>query len=634
MIKKFKDFLWITLCMCMTTAFATTQRKVETTAGKVMLFIDGAQVTRTQRVEIPAGNSSLLFTGLSPYLDARSMQVTAKGKLTITAVNMQYNYLDSVAVNHRIKELQQALQKTIKQQEERKSALAVVKAGQDILKNNCTLGNKNGTLSLATIRETTAYFAEQMKILTAEEWTIRNQLEELSERQEQLRRQLSQTQGKNLKRSGEILVEIHAPATCSATFTLSYYVKNAGWFPSYDIRSGSLTEPLAIIYKANIFQHTGEEWKNVDLSLSSSSPSTGNVAPSLLPYRLDYGLAAPTYYNGINGNTVTGIVTDATTNEPLIGATVRIPGTTVGCATDIDGRYSLTMPNRQNRLEFSYIGYIPRTIDVHTNTHNVRLHPDTQKLEEVVVTAYGTQKALKRRIAGVAVSPVDEITMDEEEEEEMNGYIPVEVVQTRQPTSYEFNIKLPYTILSDNKPVVAEIGRYELPATYTYRCCPKADKDAFLMAQVTGWNKLNLLEGEANIYFEDTFIGKSVLDVNTSGDTLSFSLGRDRQIAVQRTKEHEYTSRKLIGSTQTQTIGWKISVRNNRTQAVELTLCDQLPVSTNNSITVTAEELSSGKVNSNTGIITWPLKLQPGEQRDILLRYKVKYPKDRQLTVE
>ncbi|MFR5758780.1 MAG: DUF4139 domain-containing protein [Bacteroides cellulosilyticus] len=52
--------------------------------------------------------------------------------------------------------------------------------------------------------------------------------------------------------------------------------------PFYDVRSGSLAEPISIIYKANIFQNTKEEWKNVELSLSSSNPSTGSVAPLCL----------------------------------------------------------------------------------------------------------------------------------------------------------------------------------------------------------------------------------------------------------------------------------------------------------------------------------------------------------------
>ncbi len=628
-MKRLRNFLVLVFSLCILLSVAEAQRKIETAAKKVMLFIDGAQIIRTKQVEIPAGNSSLLFTGLSPYIDARSMQVSAKGKLTITAVNTQYNYLDSVAVHSKVEQLQQALRKVAKQQEERESALAVVKADQEMLKTNCTLSGKGAVQSLVAIREATAYFAERMKMLAAEELAIRKQLKELSERNRQLNRELVQAKGKDMKRVGEILVNVHAPAACTATFTLSYYVKNAGWFPSYDIRSGSLSEPLSITYKANIFQHTGEEWKNVALSLSSSNPSTGNVSPRLVPYRLNYGWAAPTY-NTMNGNNVSGIVADAETNEPLVGATVRVPGTTVGCATDVDGRYSLTLPNGQNRLEFTYIGYVPQTLNAYSGNLNVRLHPDAQKLEEMVVVSYGVKNALKGRVAGVAAT-ADGVV--EEVEEEDAGMV-VEVEQVRQPTGYEFAVKMPYTVGSDNKPVVAEIGRYELPASYIYHCTPKVDKDAFLMAQVTDWNKLNLLEGEANIYFEGTFIGKSVLDVNAAGDTLAFSLGRDRQIAVQRTKENEYTSRKLIGSSQTQTIGWKISVRNNRSQAVDLTLYDQLPVSANSSIVVTAEEVSGGKADSDTGIVTWSLTLQPGEQRDLTLRYKVKYPKDRRLIVE
>lgn len=629
-MRKFGNYLWITLGLCVITTVAMAQRKVETTAEKVMLFIDGAQVTRTKQLEIPAGNSALLFTGLSPYLDARSMQVSAQGKLTITNVNLQYNFLDSVAVTRRQEQLQQALKKVEKQQEERKAALGIVKAGQEILKSNCTLSGKSDAPAMAVIREATAYFAERMKVLTAEELAIRGQLEELSGRHRQLSRELAQAKGKDLKRSGEILVGIHAPAACTVTFTLSYYVKNAGWFPSYDIRSESLTEPLYIAYKANIFQHTGEEWKNVALSLSSSSPSTGNVAPRLLPYRLNYGWAAPVYRREMNGSSVSGIVSDATTNEPLAGAAVRVPGTTVGCMADLDGRYSLTMPEGQHRLEFSYIGYTSRTADVQGNTLNIALDPDRQRLDEVLVTGYGSsRKVRKNTMKLMASGPAEEVVA---EEEDMS--IPVEVEQNRQPTGYEFDIKMPYTISSDNKPVVVEIGRYELAASYAYQCTPKIDKDAFLMARVTDWNRLNLLEGEANIYFEGTFIGKSVLDVSTAGDTLELSFGRDRQIAVQRIKEHEYTSRKLIGTTQTQTVGWKISVRNNRPQAVELTLYDQLPVSANSSIIVTTEELSGGKVNGDTGIVAWPLTLQPGEQRELILRYKVKYPKDRRLEVE
>ena len=109
---------------------------------------------------------------------------------------------------------------------------------------------------------------------------------------------------------------------------------------------------------------------------------------------------------------------------------------------------------------------------------------------------------------------------------------------------------------------------------------------------------------------------------------------RDRSIRIERTKENDYSSRRAIGSNQTQTVAWKFSVRNTRPEPVVLTLADQLPVSRNSAIAVSAEELSGGQLDKESGIVTWRLELKPGEQRELRLRYAVKYPKGRSLTIE
>lgn len=623
-MKRLKSGLWICLCLCATTLVG--QNKVKTTAEKVMLFIDGAQVTRTRQVDIPAGTSTLIFTGLSPYMDAQSMQVSAKGKLTVTAVNQQYNYTDSASVSQKQQSLQEELKKTEKQQKEQKAELGLINAEYEILKTNCSVSNKNTATSLATIKEVNQYYSTQLKTLKSKELAINEKIEELTRKQEQLNAELAQLSGKSLTPMSEIAVNVNAPAACKATFTLNYYVKNAGWFPSYDVRSGSLSEPISIVYKANIFQNTKEDWKNVELSLSSSNPTTGSVAPKLATYWLDYGLAAPRYSLNQNGNSVSGVVLDSE-REPIIGANVMIPGTTIGTITDVNGKYSITIPNGQNQLQFSFIGYQTQTRDIRGNIMNVVLQEDMQMLEEVVVVGYGTEaSASSHRPSTKSIKKAAAI------EEEASMALNVE--QTQGQMGYEFEIKIPYTIPSDSKPVVAEIGHYEIPASYTYQSTPKIDKDAFLIAQVTDWEKLHLLEGEANVYFENTFIGKSIMNVSQQSDTLSFSLGRDKRIMIQRTKENEYTSRKFIGSSQTQSIAWKLSVRNTRPEPVTLTLYDQLPVSRNNNITVTAEEISGGTLDEAKGIITWQMTLQPGEQRELPLRYKVKYPKGRNLLIE
>ena len=79
---------------------------------------------------------------------------------------------------------------------------------------------------------------------------------------------------------------------------------------------------------------------------------------------------------------------------------------------------------------------------------------------------------------------------------------------------------------------------------------------------------------------------------------------------------------------------WRITVKNTRQETVSLTVYDQVPVSRNSNITVSVEELSSGNYNDQTGMVTWPLQLQPDEQRELLLQYKVKYPKSRRLSIE
>ena len=618
-----------------TAAPAAGTTKIRTEAERVTLFIDGAQITRTKRIDLQAGAATLLFTGLSPHLDDKSLQVRAKGPVTITSVNRLFNPADSIARTARRRQAEEEAARLERESKRLKASREVAEAEIELLKTNCSTVNRTAGTPLQAIRELNEYYAARLRALKEELLDIDARTETLAGQIGRLRQELAQAGGRKSDPLSEIEVRIEVPAACKAEFTLVYYVRNAGWFPSYDIRSEGLDAPLEIDYKANLFQNTGEEWKNVALTLSSSDPRTGNIAPQLKTYWLDYGLTAPRYDNARTNNTVSGTVFDEH-REPLVGATVRIPGTTVGTATDTEGHYSLTVPPGSASLAFSYIGYESRTCPVTGERLNVALRPDRTALDEVVVTAYGTSKQLEGRLAGIQVRNAEasagqafDVSSDAEEES-----IRMEVAATQNRLGYEFEIRQPYTVASDGKTVVAQIGRYRLPAVYSYRCTPKIDKDAFLSAEAAGWERLNLMEGEANVFFENTFVGKSILDPSQTDDTLRFSLGRDSGLRIEREKLHDYTSRKVIGTNRTQTVAWKITVRNTRAETAALTLCDQIPVSRNSTITVTEEELSGGELNRENGTVTWNLRLAPGEQRVLVLRYHVKSPKGRYLAVE
>lgn len=621
-----KKTMLFAACMLLLTSILPAQEKIKTNAEQVTFYIDGAQVTRTKSINLAAGETTLLFTGMSPYMDAKSMQVKAQGKFTVLGVNHQFNYTDSLERNALTLKLDVLTRKTWELQ----ASKEVIQAQIDLLKSNCSVGNRTTTTTLATIKELNNYYAAEAMSLRKKLIVLEEQFRANANEIDAVQSELTQLGQKTPKATSEIEVKVSANAACKANFTITYFVKNAGWFPSYDIRSEGLGKPLTLSYKANIFQNTQEDWKDVELSLSSSSPSLGNVLPELKTYWLDYGLMPPRYDNNLIGNTIQGVVTD-NKRKPLIGVSILVTGTTIGAITDANGRYSITLPDGKRSLQFSAIGYTTQTRNAYNNTLNISMKED-RAVDENVVIAYGTSaKGTMMRSSAPATGELKDLIIEEEIALPESNVIEAE--QAQNMYGYEFEIVKKLSVPSDGKAVVSEIGRYELPASYQYRCVPKISKDAFVVAEAIGWKKHNLLEGEANVYFENSFVGKTVLSPYQTGDTLSLSMGKNNAIRIQRTKINESTSRKLIASNQVQTMTWLITIENTQNQSATIQVQDQLPVSRDNSIEVTAEELSGGKLNDK-GIVTWVINLQPNEKRELLLQYKVKSPKSNRLIVE
>ncbi|MFH2142318.1 MAG: DUF4139 domain-containing protein, partial [Bacteroidota bacterium] len=113
--------------------------------------------------------------------------------------------------------------------------------------------------------------------------------------------------------------------------------------------------------------------------------------------------------------------------------------------------------------------------------------------------------------------------------------------------SIELSVKTKYSIPSNAKPYIVDITEYRLPAKYKHISVPKLDRDVYIMAQITDWEDLNLIEGEANVYFDDTYVGKSYIYTRDVDDTLNLSLGRDKKVMITRSKVKDYTSKQLIG---------------------------------------------------------------------------------------
>jgi len=233
-------------------------------------------------------------------------------------------------------------------------------------------------------------------------------------------------------------------------------------------------------------------------------------------------------------------------------------------------------------------------------------------------------------VPGVAITGNrDAFMLREEEKKDLGDYVSV----NEQQMDAVFDIDIPYDVAGNGKEQSVELKEYQLPCAYQYYAAPRVDRDAYLLGQVVGWEKLNLLPGEASIMVEGTYIGKSFIDPGSLQDTLNLTLGRDKRIVVKKEKVTDFSSVKFLGSNKKQVFTYEITVRNNKKDKVSMLLKDQYPISSDKDIEEELLDSGGAVVNKDTGILTWKLELAPGESRKFRVSYSIKYPKDKYVNI-
>ncbi|WBL27186.1 DUF4139 domain-containing protein [Zunongwangia sp. HGR-M22] len=601
------------------------EKEIATEVSEVTVFLDGAQITRKKNVSVNSGITVLKFTDLSPFIDGKSLQVKAEGNITVLAVNHQQDYLNELEKSSELETLEAELGKIVQKIEVERTYLTVIQEEIAFLKENKNVVGKNEQVNVANLQQTADFYGKKLTELMLNELNRKRTIEELTVERTKVERQITSINSKKDYPNGEILVKIDAKQSTSFPVELNYIVENAGWFPSYDIRALNINEPITLAYKANVKQDTKIDWNNVKLKFSSANPSNSGMAPKLQTYYLDYNTLPPSY--DLTNNTVEGKVVDPQ-GEALPGVNVVVAGTTIGTITDFDGHYSITIPDQESNLEFSFIGFKNQVRRANRNKIDVVLQEDTNALEEVVVVGYGGKN---NRISDALAGKVSGVSIGSRSKKKS---LPIPSVQTENQTTVDFEIETPYSIKSDNKNYVVEMTAYELPAEYQYYAVPKIKKEAFLIANITDWEKYNLLEGEANIFFEGTYIGKSLMDVRYITDTLEVSLGTDKKVSVNREKLNDFTEKQFIGNKREKIKEWEITVKNNKNEAINMIVLDQIPISTTEDISVETEQLSNAKLNKENGEIKWEFNLDPSREIKFNLEYSVKYSKNRNLILE
>lgn len=534
-----KKLLFV-FCLISSSIFAQ-EKTVDSKITDVTVFLSKAQVTRVIKTQLGTGKTNLVVNGLTSMLDPQSIQVSGKGVFTILGTSHQQNYLNELNMPKSLRALKDSIELLQKQATLEASQKEILNKEEQMLLSNQKIGGTNQNLTVAELKAMADFYRSRLGEIVTSRMKQDEKIAKINHRIVKLQQQLNSQNELYQRNTSEIIISVSADAPVNADLELNYVVTNAGWTPEYDIRALNTRSPIQLNYKANVFQSTGEEWKNVKLKLSTANPNESGLKPELVSWYLNF-------------------------YEPVA--------------------------YKSKGYNYSVARSAPMPV------------------------------MLDKKADGL------EITKQEIPAASMAEY--VSTIQTSLNT--EFDIALPYTVSSSSKPTLVDIRNYEVKGIFNYSTAPKLDADVFLLAKVIGWEELSLLPGEANIFFEGTFTGKSYIDPNNIKDTLALSLGRDKRIVVKREKLKELSSRKFIGTNQRESFAWEISIRNTKTESVKVTVEDQIPVSQNTQIEVTAVDLGGAAYNKDTGKLIWNLNLQPNETKKLIFKYEVKYPKDKQVS--
>ena len=556
------------MLMCAQSALTAqdTARADASLSAATVFFGYGAELTHNANIKVNTSTKQIIISQLSTAIDVNSLQISVPENVALLSQRfLVYTPERIVLINPLIKKWQDSIKIFQKEQNRNKWLAETERETLDKTNKLIEMTMKdNGNKTISSDEAIKLINANTLKIEKAktalfklsEEWDILN--EKIAAFQTRIYEANNQPV-KVEKPYGQLMLQVICNSATEIPVSLSYFTNNAGFTPLYDVRVNSKTNELKLVYKASITQSTGINWKQVKLTLSTSNPSWGGVAPNLTPWYLQM-YVKPLYDNF---------------KAPVVN-------------------------------------------NYYQNNIQSMMKDDKSLMEEVVVTGYGAAK--KSRSVSYATTTVNPSSIQQY------------TTLTESQLNTNFEIDLPYNIDSDGETHSVTIKEEKINAGLKNYAIPKLDRDAYLLAEIADWQKLDLLPGVANIIMDQTYIGKSVIDPNSTADTLNLSLGKDKRVNIKRTAVKEYTSSKTNGSTTKQVFTYELTVKNNKISTVDLLLKDQYPISTVKEIEVKLEDGNGALVNEESGILSWKLNLKPGESRKLRFSYTVKYPKEMKIT--
>lgn len=277
-----KTSILITAIALLSCTFSfSSEIKTRSDIKDVTVFLKGAQIQREAYVNLKTGTNEIVFTGLSPYIDANTIQAKGKGNFTILSVNYRKNYLVKDKKSKRTIVLEDSLELLQEEIDNLSGLQNVYHEEQSMLTANKSIGGTQTGVNILDLQKATEFFRERMKDINTKLLDLKIKLKILHQEKSKIANQLQEEKERKRGPAGEVIVAVASKVAQRAKISLDYSVSNAGWIPYYDLRAKNVNSPVELNYKAKVYQTTGADWEDVNITLSTAEPTKSGVKPSL-----------------------------------------------------------------------------------------------------------------------------------------------------------------------------------------------------------------------------------------------------------------------------------------------------------------------------------------------------------------
>ncbi|NJN42704.1 MAG: mucoidy inhibitor MuiA family protein [Flammeovirgaceae bacterium] len=269
-------------------AFGQLSKNIDSKISNVTVFLNRAQVTREGRVRIEAGQNHLLLKGLPSKIDPQSIQVSGKGNYILLGVNHRHNYLDDMTAPKPLKVLKDSIEILNRSLSLDQSQKEILNREEQLLLANQKFGGTNQSISVSEMKAMADFYRSRLMEITTSRMKVDENMKQKQLRIAKLQQQSFELSNVMNRNTSEIGITLSSQAAASIDLIITYVVPDAGWQPVYDLRAKDTRSPISLSYKANVYQNTGEEWKDVKLSLSTANPNLSGLKPELATWFLDF----------------------------------------------------------------------------------------------------------------------------------------------------------------------------------------------------------------------------------------------------------------------------------------------------------------------------------------------------------